>query len=242
MKLPVLIMLLVTALTGCSNQGESSNATSNATPSRSKAQTEPKQAPSIVQNPADVPPSAKQSGTKIHRIDLEAVELQGQLAEGTTYPYMTFNGHVPGPFLRVHVQDRVELHLKNRKTNHVTHSIDLHAATGPGGGSAVMQASPGQEKVVTFQALKPGLFVYHCATAMVAEHITSGMYGLILVEPPSGLKPVDREFYVMQGELYTRDPFGEYGLQSLDRRALLQTAPEYLLFNGDHRGAFRPRV
>jgi nitrite reductase (NO-forming) len=114
----------------------------------------------------------------------------------------------------------------------LTHSIDLHAVTGPGGGSAVMQASPGQEKVVTFQAIKPGLFVYHCATAMVAEHITSGMYGLILVEPPSGLKPVDREFYVMQGEIYTREPFGEYGLQSIDRRALLQEAPEYLLFNG----------
>ena len=37
------------------------------------------------------------------------------------------------------------------------------------------------------------------ATPMVAHHITNGMYGLILVEPESGLPQVDREFYVMQG-------------------------------------------
>ena len=34
-------------------------------------------------------------------------------------------------------------------------------------------------------------------------HIANGMYGLIVVEPPEGLPPVDHEFYVMQGDFYT---------------------------------------
>ena len=91
------------------------------------------------------------------------------------------------------------------------HSVDFHAAMGPGGGSEFTQTRPGRESVVTFKALVPGLFVYHCATPSVAHHITNGMYGLILVEPEGGLPQVDREFYVMQGELYTAQPFGSEG-------------------------------
>jgi nitrite reductase (NO-forming) len=158
--------------------------------------------------------------------------LEGRLADGTTYMYYTFNSTVPGPLIRVRLHDRVELHLKNRQTSQLAHSIDLHAVTGPGGGSVLTQAKPGEKKTIVFTALKPGLYVYHCATAMVAEHITSGMYGLILVEPESGLPRVDREFYVMQGELYTRDPFGEFGRQQFDRGKLLDERPEYFVFNG----------
>ena len=188
--------------------------------------------PSIVHPPNDLPKSIGKRSPQHVRVDLEAVELEGQLADGTTYTYMTFNKVVPGPLLRVRVDDTVEIHLKNLADNQLTHSIDLHAVTGPGGGSVLTPTPPGQEKVFTFKAIKPGLFVYHCATAMVAEHITSGMYGLIAVEPAAGLPPVDREFYVMQGELYSERPFGEYGLQRLDRKKLVAETPDYLVFNG----------
>ncbi len=188
--------------------------------------------PSIVQKPTDLPGPLSRRPPQHVRIDLEAGELDGQLADGTTYPYMTFNGHIPGPFLRIRVDDTVELHLKNQPTSTLTHSIDLHAVTGPGGGSTLLQVPPGQEKAITFKAIKPGLFVYHCATAMVAEHITGGMYGLILVEPAKGLAAVDHEYYVMQGELYTRQPFGEYGRQDFDRTKLLAETPEYVVLNG----------
>jgi nitrite reductase (NO-forming) len=165
-------------------------------------------------------------------VDLEAVEIVGQLADGTTYPYMTFNGKVPGPFIRVRVGDTVEVHLKNAPNSHMTHSIDLHAVTGPGGGAGVMQVPPGEEKSFTFKALKPGLYVYHCATPMMALHIASGMYGMILVEPEGGLPEVDREFYVMQGEIYTLQPFGSRGPQSLSEEKLLAEQPDYFVFNG----------
>ncbi|MGH7231285.1 MAG: copper-containing nitrite reductase, partial [Nitrospiraceae bacterium] len=187
---------------------------------------------SISRNPTDLPPQSRRRPSQVLRVDLEAVELEGHLAEGTTYTYMNFNGKVPGPFIRVQVDDTVELHLKNRETSRLTHSIDLHAVTGPGGGSAVLQVPSGQEKALTFKAIKPGVFVYHCATPTVAEHITSGMYGLILVEPKKGLTPVDREFYVMQGELYTQQPYGDLGQQRFSRSKLLAETPEYFVLNG----------
>ena len=67
---------------------------------------------------------------------------------------------------------------------------------------------------------------------MVANHISSGMYGLILVEPPGGLPKVDREFYVMQGELYTDRPFGQQGHDEFSVEKLLAERAEYFVFNG----------
>lgn len=139
---------------------------------------------------------------------------------------------MPGSFLRVRVNDTVELTLKNRQSSQLFHPIDFHAMTGPGGGSSVLDVRPGEKKVLTFKALKPGIFVYHCATASVARHIADGMYGLILVEPQKGLTKVDREFYVMHGELYTEQPFGEYGPQKFSRTKLLAETPEYFILNG----------
>jgi nitrite reductase (NO-forming) len=139
---------------------------------------------------------------------------------------------VPGPFLRVRAGDTVQVKLKNAADSTLSHSIDLHAVTGPGGGSGATQAGPGQTKGFTFKALNPGLYVYHCATPLIAEHIAAGMYGLILVEPPGGLLPVDREFYVMQGEIYTLQPFGTKGEVAFSRDKLLAERPEYFVFNG----------
>jgi copper-containing nitrite reductase len=187
---------------------------------------------SLARDPADLPgPLMPRSPTTV-RIDLEAVEIVGRLDEDTTYPYWTFNGHVPGPFIRVRVGDTIEVHLKNQPTNRMIHSVDFHAVTGPGGGAILTQTPPGEARVFTFKALNPGLYVYHCATPMVAHHITSGMYGLILVEPEGGLPPVNREFYVMQGELYTQRPFGQHGPQEFSLEKLLDERAEYLVFNG----------
>ncbi len=186
----------------------------------------------IVRDPTDLPaPLGEREPTTV-RIDLEAVEIEGQLADGTTYTYWTFNGAVPGPFFRVRLGDTIEVHMKNNTSSTMNHSVDFHAVTGPGGGAVMTQTKPGEETMFTAKALNPGLFVYHCATPMVADHISNGMYGLILVEPEGGLPPVDREFYVMQGELYTTGAFGEQGHQMSDTTKLLNEDPEYFVFNG----------
>jgi nitrite reductase (NO-forming) len=186
----------------------------------------------IVRPPSDLPGPIGARAPETVRIDLEAQEIVGQLADGTTFPYMTYNGKVPGPFLRVKVGDTVEMHLKNSTSSAFTHSIDLHAATGPGGGAVYSQVNPGEEKVFTFKALQPGVYVYHCATPSIPHHIASGMYGLILVELQDGLPKVDKEFYVMQGEIYSDKPFGTKGVLAFDDTKLANETPDYLVFNG----------
>lgn len=186
----------------------------------------------ISREASDLPPPIGSRAPQTVRVDLLTVELEGRLAEGTTFGYWTFNGKVPGPFLRVRVGDTVEVRLKNADDSTMIHSVDFHAATGPGGGAVATQADPGQEKMVKFKALTPGLYVYHCATPMVAHHIANGMYGLIFVEPEEGLPPVDHEFYVMQGEIYTDAAFGQRGSQEFSVEKMLNERPEYFVFNG----------
>ena len=186
----------------------------------------------IVRDPTDIPAPIGQREPQMVRIDLETVEIEGQLADGTTYTYWTFNGKVPGPFFRVRLGDTVEVHLKNLLNSSMAHSVDFHAVTGPGGGAVFSNTMPGEETVFTFKALIPGLFVYHCATPMVAEHISNGMYGMILVEPEEGLPAVNREFYVMQGEIYTKEAFSSTGHLTENVQALLNEDPEYFVLNG----------
>ena len=186
----------------------------------------------IVRDPADLPAPIGARGPQTVKIHFDTTEVTGQLDDGTTYRYWTFNNKVPGPFVRVRVGDTVEVTLKNADDSVMMHNIDFHAVTGPGGGAAATMAAPGETKGFTFKALNPGLYVYHCATPTVAQHIANGMYGLILVEPEGGLSKVDREYYVMQGEIYTEQVNGTKGelTESLDK--LLAETPEYMVFNG----------
>lgn len=187
---------------------------------------------SIVRNPADVPPPVGDRGPMTLRVDMSTVEVTGVLADGTTFEYFTFDGTVPGPMLRVRQGDTVEFYLNNDEQSLFPHSIDLHAVTGPGGGAVYTQTVPGGETSFVFQAINPGLYVYHCATSSIPHHISSGMYGLILVEPPGGLPPVDREFYVMQGDIYTSHEFGTAGHMEFDMEAMRDEDATYLVFNG----------
>jgi nitrite reductase (NO-forming) len=186
----------------------------------------------VVRDPTDLPGPVGARGPRRVKVDLDTVEVTGQLADGATYHYWTFNKKVPGPFIRVRVGDTVEVKLKNHDDSMVMHNVDFHAVTGPGGGAKATEATPGETRGFEFKALNPGLYVYHCATPMVAQHIANGMYGLILVEPEGGLPKVDREFYVMQGELYTEQAYGAKGHLEESYDKLLSERPEYFVFNG----------
>lgn len=177
------------------------------------------------------PPIRRRHATKVI-VNLEVKEVVKKIADGTEYLFWTFGGDVPGKFIRVREGDQVEFHLMNHPTSKMPHNIDLHAVTGPGGGAASSFTAPGHASQFSFKALNPGLYVYHCATAPVGMHVANGMYGLILVEPKEGLPPVDREFYVMQGDFYTTGKFGEEGLQAFDSAKALEERPTYVVFNG----------
>jgi nitrite reductase (NO-forming) len=182
--------------------------------------------------PPRVPAPIDRPGPARVVVNLTTTEEKGTLANGVEYTFWTFGGTVPGPFLRVRVGDLVEIRLANAKAAHYMHSIDLHAVTGPGGGAAVTQIRPGETGAFEWKALNPGLYVYHCATPHVPIHIANGMYGLILVEPEKGLPAVDREYYVMQGEFYTKGRTGEEGHQPFDPEKARDERPEYVVFNG----------
>src|SRR3954470_17377463 len=165
-------------------------------------------------------------------VHLEVKEVTKRLADGVDYTFWTFGGEVPGQFIRVREGDVVELHLDNHPTSKMPHNIDLHAVTGPGGGAASTFTAPGHSSQFTFTALRSGLFVYHCATAPVPMHISNGMYGLIFVQPKEGWTPADREYYVMQGDLYTQGRNGEPGLQIFDNVKAIDENATYVVFNG----------
>lgn len=186
----------------------------------------------IAANPTDISGPITRDHAEDVEVNLETKEVIAETAPGIFYNYWTFNGQVPGPFIRVREGDTVHVTIKNDETSLHPHNVDFHAVTGPGGGATVSTVMPGETKSFSFQALNPGLYVYHCAIPNVAVHMTHGMYGMILVEPEGGLPPVDQEFYVMQGELYATGSLGREGLQVFDAEAMLDGHPQYVFFNG----------
>ena len=193
-----------------------------------------------------VPPPIARSEPARVVVNLEVTEQNGELASGVTYNFWTYNGHVPGPFIRVRVGDTVVVTLKNRSSDK-THTVDFHFVSGPGGGAPVLLTNPERESVGEFRALEPGLFIYHCAANPMPAHMANGLYGLVLVEPEGGLPKVDREFYVMQSEFYTEGAVGAPGLQAYSSQKAAAETPEYVVFNGNVSslmgdGALKARV
>ena len=188
--------------------------------------------PNISRTPTDVPKTVVYAEDGVVEVSLTTKEVIAEMADGTTFNYWTFNGTVPGPFIRVQEGDTVRLTIHNDETSVHPHNVDFHAVTGPGGGGAATIVAPGETKMFTFKAMNAGLFIYHCAFGNPGLHMTHGMYGLILVEPKGGLPPVDEEFYVVQGEFYSAGGLGRKGLQLFDTEAYLDGRPQYVVFNG----------
>ncbi|OOR91192.1 nitrite reductase, copper-containing [Moraxella caviae] len=186
----------------------------------------------VLTHAPEVPPAIARDHAAKVVVKMETVEKTMRLADGVDYNFWTFDGQVPGRFIRVREGDYIEFHLSNHPDSKMPHNIDLHGATGPGGGAEGSFTAPGHTSQFSFQALQPGLYVYHCAVAPVGMHIANGMYGLILVEPKEGLPKVDKEFYVMQGDFYTKGKYGEPGLQPFDMDKAIKEEADYVVFNG----------
>jgi nitrite reductase (NO-forming) len=186
----------------------------------------------VLTPPPLVPPAIERDHPAKVIVRMETVEKIMPMTDGVDYMFWTFDSTVPGSFIRVREGDEVEFHLSNHPSSKMPHNIDLHAVTGPGGGATSSFTAPGHTSIFGFKALNPGLYIYHCATAPVGMHIANGMYGLILVEPPGGMEPVDREYYVVQGDFYTKGKYGEAGLQPFDMEKAINEMADYVVFNG----------
>jgi len=227
-----LVMMAGAVMTvDASTQGQAKKAKSRPSqskPTASKSGTIPA---ALTDAPFVPPPITRRQPAKVV-VELEVSEVKLPMADGVDYTFWTFGGKVPGKFIRVRQGDTVEFHLMNHPESRFPHNIDLHAVTGPGGGAASSNTAPGRRTQFTFKTLNPGLYVYHCATAPVGEHVANGMYGLILVEPSGGLARVDREYYVMQSDFYTKGPRHEKGHQPFDLEKAVEEHPTYVVFNG----------
>ncbi len=229
--------LLVLLLAGCVGKSDSSNpallalAPENTSSELHLPEIQGEEHAVLTHAPNVPPPITRDHATRVI-VEMQTEEVVLELADGVEYMFWTFGGQVPGQFIRVREGDMVEFHLANLPNSTVPHNIDLHAVTGTGGGAAVSMVVPGKEATFEFRAIKPGLYVYHCATAPVGLHVANGMYGLILVEPKEGMPEVDHEFYIMQSEFYTAGAFNAPGLQAFDLDKAIDEDAEYVVFNG----------
>ncbi len=232
LKIKVLVSMVATALalTSCAQMAEKSTSANNSNTTSAVNKLPIIQA--VLTHAPNVPEQITRNYSAKVVVNMETQEKIMRMADGVDYMFWTFGGQVPGQFIRVREGDEVEFNLSNSPDSKMPHNIDLHAVTGPGGGAASSFTAPGHTSVFSFKALNPGLYVYHCATAPVGMHIGNGMYGLILVEPKGGMSKVDREYYVMQGDFYTKGKYGEAGLQPFDMEKAIKEQPDYVVFNG----------
>lgn len=187
----------------------------------------------VLTDPPLVPAALTYTSPKRVMVTLDIIEKVMKIADSTDYTFWTFGGTVPGKFIRVRQGDLVDFTLKNLPENKLPHNIDLHAVSGPGGGAVVTNVAPGYNGRFQFRALNPGLYVYHCAMGPVGMHIANGMYGMIYVESQTNPLPkVDKEYYLMQGDFYTKGKFEAKGLQEFDMDKAIAENPDYVLFNG----------
>jgi nitrite reductase (NO-forming) len=189
------------------------------------------------------------STTKTIRLDTTHKIIE--IAPGVKFSAWTFGDQVPAPTIRARVGDRIVFSMTNRSDEPVPapqltaapmmHSMDFHAAmVSPS--DKYRSIAPGQTIEFEFTLNYPGVFMFHCGTPMVLEHIASGMYGALIVEPREGYPTrADREYVVIQSEFYAKpDPekrkVGGAPLYVLDGERLRAAQPNYTVFNGVHNG------
>jgi len=174
-----------------------------------------------------------------------------EIAPGVKFSAWTFGDQVPGPTVRARVGDKIKFSMTNRSDEPVPgiqivaapmmHSMDFHAAmVSPQ--DKYRSVAPGQTIEFEFTLNYPGIFMYHCGTPMILEHIASGMYGAVVVEPRNGYPTkAHREYVVIQSEFYVKaDPqkrkVDGKPLYVLDGDRLRASQPTYTVFNGVHNG------
>ena len=260
---PILAIAAVIALAGCGSKAQ------GPTPAKDKydpAGMEMKSPPAKVTETRNSGAFAKGGSLSLDALlkplDTAAVKIVQldtthkiiEIAPGVKFSAWTFGDTVPGPTVRARVGDRIKFSMTNRSDEPVPglkltaapmmHSMDFHAAmVSPQ--DKYRSIAPGQTIEFEFVLNYPGVFMYHCGTPMILEHIASGMYGAVVVEPRDGFPgKVDREYVVIQSEFYAKPDPGKRKVDGaplyvLDTDRLRAAQPTHTVFNGSHNGMVR---
>lgn len=167
----------------------------------------------------------------VHRITIDVTEVPLEVAPGVWQNRWTFNGRQIGPTLHGRVGDTFEVTLVNHGT--MGHSIDFHASyLAPD--EPMRTIAPGEQLTYTFIAQRAGVWMYHCGTPPVSSHIAAGMHGAVVIEPASGLPKVDREYVLVQSEIYLLDGTGTSAQDAadLDSDKVVAQQADHVVFNG----------
>ena len=160
---------------------------------------------------------------EVHRVNLSAREVEREVAVGVRQRLWTFNGTAPGPVLRGRVGDRFEVTLRNDAG--MGHSIDFHAGSlAPD--QPMRTLAPGESLTYTFTARQSGVWMYHCSSMPMSLHIANGMFGAVVIDPPD-LPTVDREYLLVQSELYLGPQTA-----TADPAKVAAERPDAVVFNG----------
>lgn len=173
------------------------------------------------ESPTIDPALAPAENSTLHKVTLRASEMRGYIAPGVEQNLWTFNGGPVGPTLRGRVGDEFEVTLINDGT--MSHSLDFHAGmVSPD--EPMRQLAPGESLVYRFRAEHAGIWLYHCSTMPMSHHISAGMHGAVIIDPPD-LAPVDHEFVMVQSE-------GYWGEDGPDPHKVAAETPDAYRFNG----------
>ncbi|MFO1462595.1 MAG: multicopper oxidase domain-containing protein [bacterium] len=189
-------------------------------------------------NVALLPQVPEVDASPVKEVRLDVTHKVVELDKGVKFHGWTFGDDIPGPTIRVRQGDKVKFTLTNRSNETVQlvppmpHSIDFHSAmVSPQ--DKYRSIDPGQTLSFEWTANYPGVFMYHCATPMVLQHLASGMYGMVIVDPKDGWPTkVDREYAVVQSEFFLQDKPGPDGIYEIDMDKVEMKHPTYVTFNG----------
>ncbi|MGQ4556112.1 copper-containing nitrite reductase [Halobellus sp. GM3] len=221
------------SLAGCAASAPTADQSTATDPPEQVSTPKPVDVDRIAADPTDIPEPIDRDAPAEVDVTLRSEEVTAEVESGVTFTYMTYDGQVPGPFIRVRQGDTVNLTFENAASNSLPHNVDFHAVAGPGGGAEATTTAPGETAELRFRATYPGAYIYHCAVANLDMHISAGMFGIILVEPPEGMPAVDEEIYLGQHELYTDRAAGEDGHHGFDMASMRAEDPTYVLMNGE---------
>jgi nitrite reductase (NO-forming) len=163
--------------------------------------------------------------TNVRSLEIITTDTLVEIAPGVKLQAWPFNGTIPGPVVHVRQGDTVHFVLTNRGT--MAHSIDFHAAQVPPN-KYYVDVMPNMSESFDWKADYPGVFMYHCGSPLVIAHMANGMYGAVVVDPPTPLPPA-REYVLVQSEFYVS---GDKGTVQVDTAKALADTPDYMAFNG----------
>jgi nitrite reductase (NO-forming) len=157
---------------------------------------------------------------------IDVLDKDVEVAAGVMMHAWTYDGVLPGKVVHVRQGDTIDFTLRNKATT--GHSIDFHSARTPWDKNYIT-IIPDEELSFTWTADYPGVFMYHCGTGPVLQHISNGMYGAVVVDPAEPFAAA-REYVLVQSEFYLAQ--GEGGAWDGDLARAQAVQPDFVVFNG----------